>query len=391
MAIFLSNSPSSPRPARALVAVLALFVGILFNSPASHADETPDKMIWATYGLTSTAYVQSVILAQMLEDSLGIAVALQPKQNALARQSSLKSGQAGYCACGVTGFFAQEALSDYAQPNWGPQPLRTILMSRGSFGLGVATAKTARIRTLTDLKGRKIAWINNSDEANYGMLGALKFAGLTRDQVIWVEFPNMNEATEALLNNKIDAGFMPTTSPHARKLAASPRGIFWPSLPRTDLIAWWRLKSVAPYITAASNITGAPRPDWQGARTPFPILMTTSKQERDQVYSLTKAIIENYELFKDGAKGVEGWHIYAQDFSWVIPYHDGAIKYFRESGFWTDEHDAHNDNLILRQNVLSAAWASYLETQPEDDNFVAGWKIARSEALDLAGLQFQLN
>lgn len=386
MTILLSNSLRRLRPA------LALCLGMILNSPTGYADDKAEPIIWATYGLTSTAYTQSLVLARMLETSLKTTVSLQPKQNTIARQMALKSGQAGYCICGVTGFFAQEGLSEYGLQSWGPQPLRTILMARGSFGLGVATAKSARIRSLADLKGRKVAWIGNADEANYGMIGALKFAGLTRDQVNWVEFPSMKEATEALLNNKIDASFMTTTSPYAAALAASPRGIFWPSLPQSDLMGWWRLKSATPYITAADPyLIQTSLQGWQGASHPFPLLMTTSQQSLDQVYDLTKSIIENYEQFKDGARGADGWHIYAQDLNWVIPYHDGAIKYFRELGLWNEENDAYNDGLIYRQNILSAAWKAYVETEPEKEAFAAGWKTARSDALEQAGLQFQLN
>lgn len=388
MISFLCNSLQILRPAPAL----ALGLGLFLNSFSAGAEDKPGSVIFATYGLASTAYTQSLVLARMLASTLKTPVRLEPKPNSLARHSALKSGQAGYCICGVTGFFAQEGLSEYAQASWGPQPLRTMLMARGTFGVGVATAKSARIRTLADLKGRNVAWIGNADEANFGMIGALQFAGLSRDQVSWVEFPSMKEASEALQGGKIDAGFMTTTSPYAGALGASGRGIHWPSMPPSNLKGWWRLKSTAPYLAAADPyVIKTSLSGWQGASHPFPILMTTSGQTVEQVYTLTKSIIENYEQFKDGARGADGWHIYAQELSWVIPYHEGAIRYFRELGMWNEENDAYNDGLIYRQQVLQTAWTAYLGTEPEEEKFISGWKAARRDALEQTGLRFQLN
>ncbi len=364
---------------------------IISGTSYSFAKDKPKPIVWATYGLTSTGYAQSLVLKDMLETSLGVSITVQPEQNGLGRQTSLKNKRADYCFCGTPGFFAQEGLSDYGLPEWGPQPLRTVMMAKASTGLGVATAKTARIRTLKDLKGRKIAWIDNSDEANISMMGLLKFAGLTKNQVNWVEFPSLKEATEAIVGNKIDGAFMPTSSPYAQKIANSKRGLFWPSLPQSDQKAWWRLKSESPYLTTSSQHTGVELSGWQGASTPFPILMTLSDKNIEQVYLLTRTLVENFDQFQGKAKGIDGWNMAAQNLSWVIPYHEGAIKYYREIGFWNDAHDAHNDNLILRQKILSLAWSDYLSSDPEEDAFVEGWSKARLEALDFAGLTYQLN
>jgi hypothetical protein len=109
--------------------------------------------------------------------------------------------------------------------------------------------------------------------------------------------------------------------------------------------------------------------------------------DSDLVYNMTKAMIELYDEYKAGAPGNNGWHISRQVFDWVIPYHDGAIKYFKEKGLWKAEHDAHNAALIKRQDVLAAAWESYKKSAPDDEKaFAKGWMKARGEALTKAGL-----
>ena len=71
-----------------------------------------------------------------------------------------------------------------------------------------------------------------------------------------------------------------------------------------------------------------------------------------------------------------------------LPFHDGAILYYREAGKWTDAAEANHQRNLVRQQALQEAWAAYLETAPDDDDaFNAGWMQARAAALSAAGLE----
>ena len=85
--------------------------------------------------------------------------------------------------------------------------------------------------------------------------------------------------------------------------------------------------------------------------------------------------------------GISGWHIDRQQFEWVVPYHEGAIRYFEEIGVWTEDHQAHNDGLVERQQVLKAAWDAFVaEGVSDEDAFQEGWMQARRDALEAAGM-----
>ena len=104
------------------------------------------------------------------------------------------------------------------------------------------------------------------------------------------------------------------------------------------------------------------------------------------MYSLTRVINENYDEFKDSDPGAIGWAVESQVFDWVVPYHEGAVSYWREVGVWTDEFEAHNQGLIQRQEVLIAAWAEMEARGVRDkDAFVESWQQLRAERLDEAG------
>ena len=75
-----------------------------------------------------------------------------------------------------------------------------------------------------------------------------------------------------------------------------------------------------------------------------------------------------------------------QIFDWVVPYHEGAVRYFREIGVWNDKLEAHNQALIRRQQVLTQAWQATIKAHPRDDAALErAWMKARVAALEAAG------
>jgi hypothetical protein len=106
------------------------------------------------------------------------------------------------------------------------------------------------------------------------------------------------------------------------------------------------------------------------------------------IYGITKGMILNYAAYKDGAPGADGFELSRQNLTWVLPYHDGAVRAFKEAGVWKAEHESHNQALMKRQQVLADAWNAFLKTNPPDDKvaFGKGWLAARAAALKKAGL-----
>ena len=68
-------------------------------------------------------------------------------------------------------------------------------------------------------------------------------------------------------------------------------------------------------------------------------------------------------------------------FKWEVPFHEGAIRYFKSIGVWGEEEDAHNATLIRRQEVLATAWRAHQESGGGAD----AWYPRRAAALENAG------
>ena len=70
-----------------------------------------------------------------------------------------------------------------------------------------------------------------------------------------------------------------------------------------------------------------------------------------------------------------------------IPFHPGAIRYYREIGVWTDAAEAQHQKNLQRQSALQQAWELFLPTAPEGyTEFEQAWLATREQVLAKAGL-----
>jgi len=217
----------------------------------------------------------------------------------------------------------------------------------------------------------------------------LAFAGLTWADVKKVEFPGFGQSWDGLKNNLVDAAFAQTTSGKCFEAASSARGLYWPPLPHGDKEGWKRLTEKGPFFQPNFATEGASvskdKPH-EGAAYPYPILIAYSDAKDEVVYAMTKAMIELFPKYKDAAPGINGWALERQNFKWAVPYHPGAINYFKGIGKWTAEAQAHNDKLIERQKVLKAAWDEVMaKTIADDAAFEKAWLETRAKRLEAAG------
>lgn len=349
----------------------------------------PKDMTWTAYGTTSSGYAQVVAIGNMLKNKYGTSVRPLPGKNDVSRMTPLKVGRAGFCACGIASYFGQEGVFLFAKSNWGPQPIRMLMTSIGSFGLGLIVAGDVKADNWSGLKGKRIAFVRGAPALNVATEAYLAFGGLTWKDVKKVEVSGFAASFNAIVNGQADAAFSSTVSPVVKRLAASPRGVKWMPLPAGDAAAWKRLHAIAPYFLKQKVTIGAglsKAKPWAGATYPYPILVTNASMKADTVYAIVKAMIDNYDAYKDGAPGAKGWALASQNLTWVMPYHDGAVRAFKEKGVWTPAAQAHNDMLVKRQAVLAAAWKAFKATKPSDDGFGAAWMKARAAALTKAGM-----
>ncbi len=377
--------------AMSVIGVMAMIGSV---AGIAHAGEIklPSSVTLTAYDTGSSGFNIAVAVGKTLKDKFGTDMRVLPAGTDVARLAPLKAGRAHASAMGIGVYFAQEGVFEFAADGWGPQPTRLVLSATDCNGLTLGVAKDTGVKQVKDLKGKRIGIVVGSPALNQGALAVLAFGGLTKNDVKFVEFSSYGSMWKGMVNNQVDAGFASTIAGQAKEVEASPRGLIWPPAPAADKEGWARLLKLGPYFSAHKVTCGggatAQAPIEMPAY-PYPIFMAYANQPLDLIYGLSKAMIGNYPLYKDAAPGAAGLELKRQDLDWVVPYHDGAVKAFREAGAWTKAHDAHNQALIKRQNTLIAAWQSFVKAKPpsESEAFRKAWMAARGAALKKAGLE----
>jgi len=366
-----------------------LTAAALLSGAAQAQVKLPPTLAWSAYDVGSAGYNQSVGIGNALKQKYNVSLRVLPGKNDISRNLPLRNGQVQFSANGVGGaYLAQEGLFDFGAKEWGPQPVRGLMLNTSDQLLTVLAAKDSGVRTIADLKGKRVAWVIGAPSLNQNITAILAFANLTWNDVQKVEFGGFGPAMDGIVNNQVDAAFSSSVSGKAYAIAKSPRGLVYPVISHKDKEGWKRLNAHAPFFKPFMGTEGAElskdRPA-ESSSYPYPILMTYGSQDADLVYNMTKAMVETFDMYKGSAPGASGWAVDRQIFDWVVPYHDGAIKYWKEAGQWKPEHQAHNDMLVKRQQVLAKAWAG-MDKAIDAEAFAAAWEKARAAALAAAGM-----
>jgi TRAP transporter TAXI family solute receptor len=364
-------------------------------APASAQDasakniELPKVIAWSAYDTGSAGHAHSIAIGNMMRNRYGTTIRVLPGRNDVSRMTPLKNGTVDYCLCGIASYFANEGVFLFAAREWGPQPIRAVLQAVGDYGLGVAAAADAGIETIADLKGKRIGRVASSPAIDVNMEALLAFGGMTWDDVEAVEFSGYVNTLKGILEDRIDAAFALTTTTVNYQIEASPRGLKWLEMPPDDAEAWARYTSVTPFVTQHMVSVGPgidPNAPIPMALYPYPILVTQTDQDASEVRNLVAAMDAGFDDYKDAAPGANAYAIDRQILSWVMPWSDGSIAYFKEKGLWTPEAQANQDKLVDRQRVLAEAWDGLIKTAPDgEEEFTAAWMKARAEALEAAG------
>ncbi|MDH5708879.1 MAG: TAXI family TRAP transporter solute-binding subunit, partial [Hylemonella sp.] len=342
---------------------VALLASVFLAAPAQAEQPPaglPATIAWSAYGVGSGGYNQAVAIGNAFKQRYGVNLRVLPGKNDIARTLPVREGQVQFSANGVGGsYLAQEGVFEFGARSWGPQPIRGLMLNASDQVLTVVAAKDSGVKTVADLKGKRVAWVIGAPSLNQNITAILAFAGLTWNDVKRVDFGGFGAAMDGVINGQADAAFTSSISGKAYQLAKSPRGIVYPVISHSDKAGWERMNKTAPFFFPFMGAEGADLDKdhkVESASYPYPILMTYAKQDPQLVHAMTQAMVDAYDDYKNAAPGNVGWAVERQNFSWVIPYHEGAIRYWKEKGLWTAANQAHNDKLIARQTVLADAW-----------------------------------
>jgi TRAP transporter TAXI family solute receptor len=380
-------------------------MALLALGAASAATKLPRIMTWMTLDVGSQTYNMTTAIGHAISTIEGVKIRQVPTTSDGARWSNLLSGRADL-AVGPTevGF---EGLVEFAEPQWGPQPVRAVANGWPDTNFLMACAKDVNVSHPRDLAGKRLVWVSGAFGFNQSARAWLAYAGLSDTDITWTKIPGYGAAGRAVLENKADCMWAATGTQHLYEMQSSPRGYNPVDLdenaPLTHPEAWVRLKQFTPFIIYGEGTKGADRAGGvklseqphHGVKNAFPTFVVTAETAADKVYLMSKAIYEAWlhptHSFNGTIPGTEGFDLARLKMRPSVPFHDGAISYFKEKGVWTPELEAEQQQLLQREQALQRAWQiaqdKALEEKTKAENFPALWMIVRADELRKAGME----
>lgn len=361
------------------------------ENPLAGQLDMPRTVAWSAYPTGTGGYSQAVAIGNILQRQYGVNLRVVPGRNDVSRLATLNAGRVHMSAGGSEAVYAQEGILNFASRIWGPQPIRAVLSNFStSCSFSLATAEDAGIREVDDIRGKRVTFVQGAPSLNNALTALLAYANLTWDDVEMVEVGGYNASIDAVINNRADVAGGACNSPPFLRLETSPRGLFWVEFPPEDLEAVQRVRDRLPWYVPHVATEG-PAIDDDGIEvftSAYPLLVAMEDADSDMVYGMTKVIALHYDEYKNSAPGANGWRINGQQLeNAFIPYHEGAIAYFREIGIWTPEAEAKQQDNLNRQRVLMEAWQEYNQSAPEGRSaFESGWLTFREQRLAELGL-----
>ena len=283
-----------------------------------------------TGGTSGVYYPLGVTLSQIYGESIaGSKVQVQATKASAENLNLLQAGR------GEIGFSLGDAVSDawkgnadagFAKPL---DKLRAIASVYPNY-IQIVALSDANVKSLADLKGKRISVGAPRSGTELNARAILKAAGLSYEDFAKVEYLPFGESVELMKNRQIDITLQSAGLGVAalRDLSAAVKVNFVPVPPEV----------VAKVGDAAYQPAAVPANTYDGQTEAVPtvainnLLVTHEKVSDEVAYQMTKGIFENLERLGNSHSAARQIKLENAARDLPIPLHPGAERYYREKG-----------------------------------------------------------
>lgn len=287
------------------------------------------------------AHAIAASLAAVGSKATPISVRVQPYNGPNAWMPLLQNGEIEFGIMNILdASMAMTGTGSYEKPFPG---VRVVSGGVFPFTVGILVRDKSDIKQFSDLKGKRVAWDYGGHAINQTWVEAmLEASGVKPADVNQVRVSNLNDGVRGVAEGKIDASITGIGIAVVEEANAT-EPIRLLSMPTTDAAKAVLAKYGAAIVKqpAATGVRG----DTYVIGYPLHLVGSTKVSEK-AVYTLVKAWWENlaelqtkHPLFKQWTKETQAI------LNFTVPYHPGAINFYKEMGVWTAKHEAHQKEI----------------------------------------------
>lgn len=299
------------KPAAAGLLVLALSSGLAAAQTYGFATMQPGTL----------NHTSGSAIAKVLKEKAGMNVVVQPTAGESVLIPLVGRGEAEIGIANVLEVEAAKATNPDLRLIGSLHPLR------GAFWV----RKDTTMKTMADLKGKKVGMGYSAMRTIDPMIKAiLATGGLTEKDVTPVLIPNVIRGADDFTSGAADMFFFAFGAPKVREVDATVGGIRALEIPESGMTA---AKKILPegYLTQAQ-----PNPFFIGVEKPMGVytwdnmIFTNAKVKDEDVIKIIDTLEKNKAELVPIAPALREFSAGALYKKYDIPYHPGALKYFKE-------------------------------------------------------------
>lgn len=334
------------RGLRTAALLLAATTFVALSAPAN----AELKRITIGTNAAGTLYNQiGTVVSTLIQKQTGIPTTTRPFAGTSVYLPQLHRGEIEF---GLNS--ALDASIAYMGQDEYKQPLTKVrgamMIARAYYGF-YAKASSG-LTSVADLKGKPTVMsyraIASFDKVNSAVIAT---AGLTEKDVQPVVVSGIPDTVRAIVENRVAAGATIIGIPALREADAAVSGGL-------------QVLTLGPDEKAIEKLAGfdaatiKPGPAFVGVKAPMKVarfsvfLNTGAHMSADDVYKVVKTVHQNWETMRKevpALRAIPAGELAPVNFS--HPYHEGAVRYFKEAGLWTPAHQARQDAVLKMENM----------------------------------------
>ncbi|MGJ9385281.1 TAXI family TRAP transporter solute-binding subunit [Salipaludibacillus sp. CF4.18] len=233
--------------------------------------------------------------------------------------------------------------------------LRMLVNGNNIVTSGLTVKADSDIKEVADLKGKRVASDYSGNQIIPRILEAqLLSVGLSWEDVERVPVTEVDSGINALRENRADAAFTgtPTVAAFTEMDTTSDiDGLNWGGVSPKDIEEFptETVKEMAELVPGIQPVTFENGfLNSEKTLVSYPIILAASSHvSGEDTYELVKTLWNNYEELHSQFAWLETWEpetMFNEDPP--VPYHPGAVEFFKEEGVWTDEAEENQQELL---------------------------------------------
>ena len=317
------------------------------------AADLPPILGIGTHPIGGTYYACGSGLAKVISDHSPINVTVQPSGGPSAYMPSIQSGELAMGLMGGTDVAWAYAGEQGYEPSTN---LRVLLTGHRVITLAFAVRMDSGITKVADLKGKMVGYGYGGDVNGQAVMTAcLEAAGLSWDDVQKIPIPDASQGFSSIQEGRVDATFggQPISSQSMEADSLVPlNGLNFADIPPEEVanipaeidaivqkyLPSAKLVAVEKQGILKNDVTLTAYNAW---------LAASALISDDAAYEITRVLYEYTEELHDQHVLLAEWERDKLfDPNPYAPYHDGAVRFWKEKGLWTDEAEANQQRLL---------------------------------------------